>query len=246
MSSFAVLLAAAGKSSRFNDNHYKKPFIPLAQKAVWLHSAEVFLKRKDVKQLIVVVSPEDYDSFREDFGPNLAIHGIEVVQGGDQRADSVQNGLAKVREDVDFVAIHDAARPCISELWIESVFDSATRSGAAILAVPVTSTLKKSADGKSVEKTVPRDGLWQAQTPQVFNKQLLLDCFENRGDQQPTDEAQLVESCGHKVSLVQGSHLNIKITTKSDLTFANVALKALPKPKLDGPIHPFADGNPFV
>ena len=119
MAKFAVVLAAAGKSSRFQDTHYKKPFAPLKDRAVWLHSAEKFLARDDVSQVIVVIDPEDREEFQARFGPNVAILGIVVVEGGTQRADSVANGLARVASDVDFVAVHDAARPCLAEAWIE-------------------------------------------------------------------------------------------------------------------------------
>ena len=90
MPSYAVILAAAGKSERFQDKHYKKPFAPLANKSVWLHSAERFLNRDDVKQLVLVISPEDREDFHAKFGANVAILGIDVVDGGAQRAESVR------------------------------------------------------------------------------------------------------------------------------------------------------------
>jgi len=121
MANFCVILAAAGKSSRFNDAHFKKPFAILAGKAVWLHSAELFLRRPDVKQLILVIASEDRVEFTEKFGANVAIHGIDVVIGGAERSDSVQNALDKVRSEIDFVAIHDAARPCINDTLVEEV-----------------------------------------------------------------------------------------------------------------------------
>jgi 2-C-methyl-D-erythritol 4-phosphate cytidylyltransferase len=156
MPTFSVILAAGGKSQRFHDKHYKKPFVPLAGKAVWLHSAERFLARKDVKQLIVVIAAEDKEMFFAKFGANIAIQGIEVVEGGNERSDSVANALARVRDDVDCIAVHDAARPCLSDLWIDDVFASAAKSGAAILANRVVGTLKRSADGKSIAETVVR------------------------------------------------------------------------------------------
>src|SRR5688500_1796806 len=113
MATFAVILPAAGRSARFRDPHYKKPLAVLAGRAVWLHSAEKFLSRRDVKQVIVVVAEEDREEFGRKFGANLAIMGVEVCAGGAERADSIQNALSRVREDVDFVAVHDAARPCL-------------------------------------------------------------------------------------------------------------------------------------
>lgn len=243
MASFAVIVAAAGKSERFQDRNYKKPFAPLAGKAVWLYSAERFLQRSDVKQFMLVISPEDRDDFMQRFGANVAIMGVELVMGGDERAASVEAALARVRPEIEYVAVHDAARPCLVDDWIDRVFDAATKSGAAILANPVTGTLKRSADGRSIDDTVSREKLWEAQTPQVFRRDLLLKAYANRGALQPTDEAQAVEALGHSVTLVSTPRMNIKITTKDDLRWAEHTLKALPRPKLTGPSHPFADDD---
>ncbi len=241
MARFTVILAAAGKSSRFEDNHYKKPFAILNRKAVWLHSADRFLKRDDVKQLIIVIAESDQEDFYSKFGANLAVSGIGVVIGGDERCESIANALKTVAATSDFVAIHDAARPCVSDDDIESVFAAAKLFNAAILACPVTSTLKQSADGSTIDGTVERSGLWQAMTPQVFSRELITSAYRKIGAEKPTDEAQLLEQQGHPVSIVLGSPMNIKITTKSDLAWAGACLEAMPKPKFDAPIHPFAD-----
>ena len=243
MATFCVILAAAGQSQRFRDQHYKKPFAPLAGKAVWLHSAEKFLNREDVKQFILIISPEDREDFQMKFGANVAILGVEVVDGGKERSESIHNALSHVRSDVDYVAVHDAARPCLADVWIDQVFAAAEQSGAAILANPVAATLKKSSDNKTVEATVSRVGLWEAQTPQVFRRELLIDAYARRGNLNPTDEAEAVEQIGHSVQLVETPRINFKITTRDDLRLAEQALKALPKPKLSGPAHPFADDN---
>lgn len=243
MSSFAVILAAAGKSSRFHDQHYKKPFAPLDNRAVWLHSAERFLNRKDVKQLILVISSEDREEFMSKFGANVMILGVEVVDGGKERADSVQNALARVKAECQFVAVHDAARPCLADQWIDNVFEAAEKSGAAILALPVTSTLKRVAPDETIAETVARENLWEAQTPQVFRRDLLLKAYAQRGSTPATDEAFLVERLGQKVTVVPGSPLNIKITSKDDLRLASHLLKALPKPKNLTGGNPFADDD---
>ena len=223
MAKFSVILLAAGKSTRFGDRNYKKPFIPLANKPVWLHAAERFVNRPDVVQTIVVIATEDREFFQMKFGANMAILGFEVVAGGAERADSVQAALDKVTSDADYVAIHDAARPCLVDSWIDKVFAAATKSGAAILAVPVANTLKRSADGQTVVETIPRDGLWEAQTPQVFQRDLIMKAYASRGDFAATDDAQLVERLGQPVTLVRGSGLNLKITTREDLKLAESA-----------------------
>lgn len=243
VASFAVIIVAAGKSSRFKDAHYRKPFAPLENRAVWLHSAERFINRGDVKQVIVVVAAEDREAFQEKFGANVAILGIDVVEGGAERSDSVANALARVKPTIDFVAIHDAARPCLANEWIDRVFAAAETAGAAILAVPVSGTLKRVGPDKTIQATVSRKDIWEAQTPQVFRRDWLLQAYANRGREAATDDAEVVQRAGHKVTVVAGSSLNLKITTKEDLRLAAQALHALPKPKTLGPAHPFADDD---
>jgi len=242
MSSFAVILPAAGASRRFNDKHYKKPFVPLAGRAVWLHSAERFLARSDVQQLIVVVADEDREEFDRKFGANIAILGIDVCRGGAERADSIENALTMLNDEIEMVAVHDAARPCLAEKWIDWVFEAAVRDGAAILAVPVSATLKRVGEGKSIVETVGREGLWQAQTPQVFRRELLTKAYAARAGEPATDDAALVERQGERVVVVEGSPLNLKITTRDDLRLAEQILKVLPKPKVGG-VNPFADDD---
>lgn len=243
MATFAVILPAAGKSSRFHDKNYKKPFAPLSNKAVWLYAAERFVARSDVKQVIVVIAPEDREYFQFKFTANTMIHGFEVVEGGAERSESVASALAKVKPDIDFVCVHDAARPCLADEWITQVFEAAEKTGAAICAIPVAGTLKRVGGNHQIVETVSREGLWEAQTPQVFRRQLLLDAHAQRGGFAATDDAQLVERIGHPVTVVPGSPINLKIATREDLRLAEQALKALPKPRLSGPGHPFAGGD---
>jgi len=240
MARFGVILVAAGRSSRFQDTNYKKPFAPLAGRPVWLHAAEKFTDRDDVKQVVIVVAPEDREAFLEKFGANLAFMGIALAEGGAERADSVKAGLEKLGPDIDHVAIHDAARPCIATEWVDRVFATGAKTGAAILATPVVSTLKRVGQDHVIMETVDRTGLWEAQTPQVFSRPLLEKAFTAAAGKPATDEASLVEAIGHAVTVVPGSPINLKITTRDDLRLAEQALKALPKPKLGGPAHPFA------
>ncbi len=238
MATFAVILAAAGKSSRFHDKNYKKPFAPLANRPVWMHAAERFVNRDDVKQSLLVISPDDREYFQGKFAGNAALLGIETLDGGAERADSIERALARVRNDIDFVCVHDAARPCLAEPWVDTIFAAAEKSDAAIFAIPVAGTLKRVKAG-AIEETVSREGLWEAQTPQVFRRALLLEAYAKRDKFPATDDAQLVERIGHPVTIVPGSPINLKITTREDLRLAEQALKALPKPKLTGPAHPF-------
>ena len=124
-----------------------------------------------------------------------------------------------------------------------AVFDAAQRTGAAILAIPVAGTLKRVAANHAIEATVSRENLWEAQTPQVFKRDLLQKAYAERGTKPATDDSELVERIGHKVTVITGSPVNMKITTREDLRLAEQALKALPKPKFQGPAHPFADND---
>jgi 2-C-methyl-D-erythritol 4-phosphate cytidylyltransferase len=195
--------------------------------------------------VIVVISADDREFFSMKFGANIAIMGVEVIDGGKERTDSVQRALERVKSDIDFVAVHDAARPCIAEPWIDDVFAAAARDGAAILAAPVQATLKRADQKKHIAETVSREGLWEAQTPQVFRRQLLIDAYAKRGQATATDDAQLVERLGHPVTIVPCSQLNLKITTRDDLKLAEQVLKVLPKPKLEGFQHPFSTDDLF-
>jgi 2-C-methyl-D-erythritol 4-phosphate cytidylyltransferase len=242
MSRFAVILPAAGRSSRFRDKD-KKVFANLDGRAVWLRCAELFITRNDVCQCVVVVAPEDREVFQRRFGANLAFMNIQLADGGRERFESVANALALVKEEAEFVAVHDAARPCLTANLIDGVFAQAAKTGAALLGVPVTDTVKRGDAQNRVQTTLARQGLWLAQTPQVFRRDWLVAAYAARAALKTpvTDDAQLIEAAGHPVHLVAGSTSNIKITTREDLALAEAILKARPKPKAKGPIHPFAD-----
>src|SRR6516165_3998775 len=119
MSRFAVILPAAGKSSRFRDRE-KKPFANLDGRAVWLRCAELFVTRDDVCQTVIVVAPEDQETFRRRYGANLAFMNVQIANGGRERFESVANALAMVKPEAEFVAIHDAARPCLTATLIDT------------------------------------------------------------------------------------------------------------------------------
>jgi 2-C-methyl-D-erythritol 4-phosphate cytidylyltransferase len=245
MPTVAAIILAAGQSSRFADKAYKKPFAPLADRPVWLHSTQKFADRADVKQTLVVVAGEDDEFFREKYGANLAFSGIEVVVGGAERSDSVAAALARVSDGIELVAIHDAARPCVEDAAIERVIAAAAKHGAAILAVPVTDTLKR-ADGTikgAIKETVSRAGLWAAQTPQVFRREWIVEAYAKRNVAPATDDAELVERLGRAVQLVEGKASNIKLTHRSDLKLAEQILRSAPPKPMEGFQHPFGDDD---
>lgn len=233
MPTVAVVIPAAGKSSRFGGRE-KKPFVSLDGRPVWQRSAELFWTRDDVSRVYLVISPDDREEFRRRFTHLVAFANAELIDGGAERFDSVANALARIPESVELIAVHDAVRPLAPPSLVDAVFAAAAEHGAAIPAVPVADTLKRvEPESSRIVGTVPRAGLWQAQTPQVFRRDWLADAYARRAElgNAITDDAQLVEAAGHPVVVVPGSPENFKITTPADLELATAIVKArLAKP----------------
>ena len=246
MARFALILPAAGRSTRFGDPGSKKTYADLDGRAVWLRAADAFLGRDDLAQIIVAIHPEDRALFDRRYGAEVAFRGIEVLDGGAERFDTIARALAIVQPEVDHVAVHDAARPCVTPEQVTAVFQAAINHGAALLAVAVADTLKRvGPDGRTIE-TVPRAGLFGAQTPQVFRRDLLDQAYAARydllaGGVAITDDCQLVEALGHPCLVVPGSATNLKITTPDDLNLATAILQARPRSAGTTFLHPFSD-----
>ncbi len=247
MSNVAVIVCAAGASSRFSGRE-KKPFVEVAGKRAFLRSIEYFAGRGDVKQIILAISPEDDETVQFKWGHNLSFDGVKLCHGGAERHETVANALELIADDIDLIAVHDSVRCCLRDKWLDEVFKKAVETGAAILACPVVATLKK-ADGTVIKSTVDRTGLYEAQTPQVFKADLLKRAYESLKDMDPekrasiSDDSMLVEALGEKVSIVETDHSNIKITRKNDVAIAEAILRSRPKPKPDGPIGPYAEAQ---
>lgn len=214
----SVILPAAGSGSRFGGPR-NKIFEPLAGRAVFLRTIELFVKRADVVQVQLVVSAADREAIQRDFGKELGGLGVGLVVGGSSRSESVANALAGVCEEASLVCVHDAVRPCLGQGRIDEVFAAAAQCGSAMLAWPVHATLKRVSDDAMVTETVGRKGLWEAQTPQVFDKALLRGAYA-AGAAGATDDAQLVEAIGQRVRVVVGDPRNVKITMPADLAMA--------------------------
>jgi len=214
---YNVILPAAGRSTRFGVADRKKVFVSLHGQPVWWHSARAFARRPDVASTTLVISPDDQDFFQNEYHSQAAALGIDIVCGGETRTDSISNALAVLPEQGHFVAIHDAARPGISAELIDTVFANAAATGAAILALPVPGTIKRADAEGFITDTIPRDGVFEAQTPQVFRRDWILEAYDQHTTIPSTDDAQLMERLGKKVAIVRGSLANMKITTRDDL-----------------------------
>jgi len=176
-----------------------------------------------VRQICLVVNGKDLEAVQRQWGSELAIRGVSrIVVGGAERQESVRNGVEALDRACEWVAIHDAVRPFVSPEAVRAVIRSAREHGAAILASPMKETVKESADGRLIGRTVPRAPLWCAQTPQVFPRAQYLAVSERaiREGWQVTDDAQVFEMAGLPVALVEGTYDNIKITTEADWRIA--------------------------
>jgi 2-C-methyl-D-erythritol 4-phosphate cytidylyltransferase len=242
MSDFAVILPAAGRSTRFGDSGVRKIFAELAGRAVWLRAVEPFVSRPDVRQVILAINPEDRPFFEGRYASNVSFWGLTLVDGGAERADSVERALRVVDPECRYIAVHDAARPCVASALVDAVFAAARTHGAAVPGVDVTDTLKRvDAQGRLVE-TVPRAGLVAVQTPQAFRRDWLEEAYARRDRSRlATDDAQLVEALGHACQRVEGSPFNLKITRREDLTVGAAFLAILEHRLSRVPGHPFAE-----
>ena len=244
MPKIAVIIVAAGKGERFNGGKENKAFAKIDGRPMFLRSVEQFANRDDVCQTILVISPQDEDFVKEKYGANLGFLGVQRAVGGARRCDSVANGLAAVREDAELVAIHDAARPCVSIEMIDRVFAEAGKTGAAILAAPLRGTIKRASGANVIDATIPRENLWEAQTPQVFRRSVIAEAYQRlTAEDELTDDAQVVEATGFPVALVESDFSNIKVTVPADLTMAGTILKSRPKPTPKGPLTPFEEAQ---
>jgi 2-C-methyl-D-erythritol 4-phosphate cytidylyltransferase len=221
-----ALIPAAGRGVRFGGDRPKQ-YCELLGRPVLCHSIEAVRRHPQVRGVTVALAPDDrfYDEcVRPDF-PHVA-----TVTGGESRAESVINGLRSVMErdpGCDWVLVHDAARPCLTRENLGELLERglASRNGA-ILAVPVSDTLKQADAGGFIERTIDRSRIWAAQTPQLFPIRELGKCLEDllsRGAS-PTDEAAAMEAAGRRPLLVGGAATNIKITCADDLALAEFIL----------------------
>jgi 2-C-methyl-D-erythritol 4-phosphate cytidylyltransferase len=234
MPKFAAIIPAAGSSTRFG-GAVKKPFSILHGKPIWQRTLDLFAKHPDCVRALLVISPDDLEEFQGKHAAliGLAYENVRIVPGGHERFESVANALAHVPEEADLVAVHDAVRCLTSPQLIQSVLEVAATAGGAMAAVPVADTLKRvEPNSKSIVETVPRQNLWQAQTPQIFSRQKLIVAYARRSEITVpiTDDAQLLEALGEQVVVVPGSPRNFKITTQDDFHLAELLLAPPPTP----------------
>jgi 2-C-methyl-D-erythritol 4-phosphate cytidylyltransferase len=214
-----AIIVAAGQSSRMGGGD--KMLAPLAGRPLLLHSVEAFVACGAVEAIVVGASATNRDAVTALVADRP---GVSVVTGGARRRDSVEAGLAALT-DCAYVLVHDGARPFVTTALIEAALAAARETGAALCAQPVTDTVKRADPGGLLRGTVSRAGLWLAQTPQAFRRDLLVRAHAAAAID-ATDDAALVEVLGEPVRLVPGSARNIKVTTPEDLAIARALAAA--------------------
>jgi 2-C-methyl-D-erythritol 4-phosphate cytidylyltransferase len=211
-----AIIVAGGEGKRMGR---PKQFLKIAGRPMLAWTLEAFQKAKIIDGIILVVAKDKLEAARKLKFTKI----LKVLPGGKERQDSVRNGLSVLPAGCEIVAIHDGARPAVTEEIIGRAVRAAQKQGAIVVGVPVKDTVKMSNvqcqmsnEGKIIiEKTLDRSNLWQAQTPQVFKKDILLRAYQSNAT--VTDDAMLVERLGIPVIMVMGSYLNLKVTTPEDL-----------------------------
>lgn len=207
-----------------------KQYLQLLGKPLIHHALSVLCAAPDIDKVFVVLSVDDQEWARHDWDP-LGPKLVPLFCGGATRADSVLGGLRAIADEAgagDWVLVHDAARPCLAPWHIDRlVRELANDEVGGLLAVPVADTLKRADGHGRVAATVARDGLWQAQTPQMFRYRLLIEALRRADLNAATDEARAVEDLGAKPRLVMGSGRNIKVTWPDDLALAALILEGM-------------------
>jgi 2-C-methyl-D-erythritol 4-phosphate cytidylyltransferase/2-C-methyl-D-erythritol 2,4-cyclodiphosphate synthase len=244
-----AIIAAAGIGRRLG-GAVPKQFLDIGGQTMLQRSVEAFVRHERVRDVIVVLPAS---MAAQPPAWLAATRGVRLVAGGERRQDSVANAFDHVPARCDVVLIHDAARPFVSAELIHQSIDAAAVHGAAVVAVPVTDTVKRvrvSGASRVVAQTIPRDEIFLAQTPQAFRRDVLEQAIAlGRSGVEATDEAALAEQAGHAVHVVNGDPANVKITTSSDLDAARHGTPATLHPGRVGTgydLHRLVEGRPLI
>lgn len=222
MKDTAAIIVAGGKGLRFG-GRIRKQYLLLNRRPMLWWSISAFERSASIRSILLVVPADDLSKIRRQTQTWAFKKLVAVVSGGETRTESVSHGIDAVPLACDYVAVHDAVRPLVTPHVIESVIQAARRTHAALAAYPSKDTVKL-ADGKDfVTDSPPRETVWLAQTPQIFERRLLERAYRQK-NRVATDDAQLVERLGVKVKLVKAIPENIKVTVPSDFVTARIIL----------------------
>jgi len=217
-----VIIVAAGLGTRLKTK-VPKALVLLNGEPLISYSLKVFEKHPAINGVVVVAPQGHLANFIKISRSFKKIRSI--VAGGALRSDSVKSGLQALANQTKIVLVHDAARPFVDRAMIDRLLAALKKDKAAILGVPVKCTVKRVDAHLTIKQTPPRNLLWEAQTPQGFRYDVLLEAHAKKSKQEATDDAFLVENCGVKVKMVMGDYRNIKVTTPEDIVLVKQLLK---------------------
>lgn len=214
----SALIPAAGSGERFGG---KKQLKILGNRPLLFHTLRPFMELDLISEIVVVAPKEEVLQLDQQLRSTISTKAVKVVAGGKTRQDSVYNGLIATNKSHELICVHDAVRPFVTTDLIEKAANSCRKHDGVIVALRSSDTIKRIMEDQILE-TLPRETIWRAQTPQVFFRSALLEALELAETEniQGTDEASLLERIGYQVGFIEGSSLNIKITTKEDWVFA--------------------------
>jgi 2-C-methyl-D-erythritol 4-phosphate cytidylyltransferase len=227
----SAIIVAAGKGIRMKDPT-RKQYLDLAGRPILAYSIMLFDTCELIDKIFLVVPREDIEYCRKKIVPLMELKNrLNLVPGGEQRQNSVYNGLQAIDKKTDTVVIHDGVRPFTQPDELESCILGARKFGSCILGIPAGDTVKCVGKSDFIEKTLARDSIWLAQTPQAFKYELIIRAHEiaRRDGYIGSDDASLVERLGKDVRIIKGSKNNIKITVREDLVIARAMLDAIPR-----------------
>ncbi len=230
-----VAIIPAGGAGKRLGLEVAKQYLLLDSSPMLVHTLRVFQMTEMVSAVVLVVPKEDEASVQKQIVEKYGLTKvISIVAGGRERQDSVRNGLQAVPGTCDVVIVHDGVRPFVTPDMVRRVVAAAAEYGAASIGVPAKDTIKETTVENIVTTTLPRQNLWQTQTPQAFRYDVLCRAYAEaqRDHFYGTDDASLVERTGVKVRMVNGSHENIKITTPEDLLMAEALMVNKRKEKM--------------
>ena len=217
------VIVAAGRGDRFGETHKILSIVAGRPMLAW--SLDAFETCPEIRDIIVVVGSHTRDEVQVLLATGRWSKVTAIVEGGTTRSDSVSRGLNELASDIEIAVIHDAARPMTTAADIVRTAEAALEVGAAIMAIPVSDTLKRVDDKQIAVATIDRSTMWAAQTPQAFRRTELLQAFEASGEVHATDEATLFENLGKPVRIVPGSRENMKVTVPEDLAIVDFLMR---------------------
>lgn len=227
MAKVIALIPCAGQGRRMGGS-VNKAYLKIHDRPILAYTLSKFQEHPLIDGIVLVVGGDAVDYCRQEIILKFGFNKVQaVVAGGQERQDSVWQGLCHINEDTEWVVVHDGVRPLITLETITKALQTAFEKGTAVVGVPVKDTIKVVNPDLTVRDTPPRHSLWQVQTPQIFRREQLVLAYRTAAYEgwQGTDDASLVERLGEGIQMIRGEYSNIKVTTPEDFEFLKAMIK---------------------